>query len=240
MNLDDIQFKLSQLLDGDLPEREASALHQRMAEDPQLAEEFRLYQAIEQNLAGAGADLPGVDWDSQRQSIRETLEREALLKDTQPIWAKKTFRWAAGVTSVAAAIMLMVLAMGRFLPSSSDSTQIATPTGNGGGTSVATPATPARTGVAVVTPVGKTPRPGAELASAMIVPPGVNKPLPKEELVVSYLEPGPGDLDQPGALATPVALDSGAMPGTVVVSAGAPVMANLRDSGSLMSLFGDM
>lgn len=239
MNLDHIQFKLSQLLDGDLPEREANALRQRMAEDPQLAEEFRLYQAIEQNLAGAGADLPGVDWDSQRQSIHETLEREALLKDAQPIWAKKTFRWAASVTAAAAAIMLMVLAMGRFLPSGSDSTQIATPAGNGGGTSVATPATPARTGAAVA-PMSTTPRPGAVLASAMIVPPGVNKPLPKEELVVSYLEPGPGDVDQPGTLTTPVALDSGATSGTVVVSAGAPVMANLRDSNSLMSMFGDM
>jgi anti-sigma factor RsiW len=106
---EDIEFQLSQLLDGELPEEQAAALRRRIAADPALAEQFRRYQALEEGLGRLGSEMPAVDWDLQRESIRSVLEREALLKPMSTPWRGVLFRWSAAAAAAAACVIVGLL-----------------------------------------------------------------------------------------------------------------------------------
>ncbi len=133
MKPDDIEFELSQLLDGELPAEQADALRQRLADDPALAEEYRLYKALDGTLSPAAEALEEVDWDFQRESIRGMLEREALLTAAGPSWHGRLMRWAATVTAAAAAIAVLVLAVQQFLPTAPETPVVPTPPGTQAG-----------------------------------------------------------------------------------------------------------
>ncbi len=108
----DVEYKLSELVDGNLPEVEAEQLHGKLASDPELTEELRLYRAVDDVLAGEGEEMPEIDWGFQRESIRGVLEREALLRPAGPTWPGRLVRWtatAAGVMAAAAAIVLVAV-----------------------------------------------------------------------------------------------------------------------------------
>lgn len=106
---EDIEFELSQLLDGELSAERARELRQRMAGDPALAEQFRLYQSLQAGIEAQADDLPAVDWNVQRESIRAALERDALLEMPVRIWPGRLMRWAAA--GAAAAAMIVAAAM---------------------------------------------------------------------------------------------------------------------------------
>jgi len=127
MKPDEIEFEMSQLLDGELsPEREA-ALRRRLGEDPALAEEYRLYKALDGTLSPPGEPLDEVDWDFQRESIRGVLEREALLTASGSFWPGRVVRWAVTVTAAAAAIAILALAVQQWLPTSPETPVVITP-----------------------------------------------------------------------------------------------------------------
>ncbi len=108
---DDIEFQLSQLLDGQLSVREAQALRRRMEQEPALAEQFRQYQALQGELGALGpAELP-VDLAFQRESIQAALERESLMAPERPAWSARLARWSALGAAAAAAVVLVVLGL---------------------------------------------------------------------------------------------------------------------------------
>jgi anti-sigma factor RsiW len=115
MKPEDIEYQLSQLLDGELPAEQAQALRRRLAEDPALAEEYRRYQALEKGLGGMGRQTPSVDWELQRDSIRAVLEREALLKPLSAPWRSVVFRWSAAVSAAAACVVAGLLVLNWFV-----------------------------------------------------------------------------------------------------------------------------
>ena len=101
---DDIEYQLSQLLDGDLPAEQAKALLRRMESDPALADQFRRYRALEAGLGELAEQMPAVDWEFQRESIRAALERESLLKPALPAWPGRVIRWSTRVAAMAAVV----------------------------------------------------------------------------------------------------------------------------------------
>lgn len=144
---DDIEFRLSQLLDGQLDPQQEQALRGQLAEDPALAEDFRQYEALEGHLAALAERMPAIDWAVQRESIAAELEREALLGQPQRQWRSVVTRAVAGLSALAACL---VIAGGLYLWLRSP----ATPGGD--------------VQVALVTPVGSDLP--AELRSSVVAP----------------------------------------------------------------------
>ena len=118
MKPEDIEFQLSQLLDGRLDDQEAQALREKIAHDPALAEQYRQYQALEGKLGAAGGEEMSVDWDLQRESIHATLERQSLLADKRDSVALRVFRWSAAIGAAAAVIAGIALTLHVVWPSS--------------------------------------------------------------------------------------------------------------------------
>ena len=115
MKSSDIEYELSQLLDGDLPEERAEVLRRRLADEPALAEANSLYQSLDSALTGLAEEIPSVDWQLQRESIRAILERESLLKPPASMWRGRLFRWSAAVTAAAAAVVALILGVQWFI-----------------------------------------------------------------------------------------------------------------------------
>jgi anti-sigma factor RsiW len=111
----DIEFELSQLLDGQLSGPQAARLWARIQSDPQLAQEFERYQGLEAKLQEQHDQLPDVNWELQREGIRTALEREELLEPARSVRPTILARWAAGITAAAAAIILAVFGGYRLL-----------------------------------------------------------------------------------------------------------------------------
>lgn len=73
----DIEFQLTELLDGNLsPERKA-ALEARLDTDPALRETLRQYASLDRALGGLGLDRPAVDFARQREEIVAAVEERA-------------------------------------------------------------------------------------------------------------------------------------------------------------------
>ena len=106
MKRDDVEYRLSELIDGELPDDQADALRRELGRDADLAAEHRRYESLETALGELGREMPEVDWDLQRETIRGALEREALLGPARRAWPARLIRWSAA----AAAIVLAVLA----------------------------------------------------------------------------------------------------------------------------------
>ncbi|RPI63688.1 MAG: hypothetical protein EHM48_02060 [Planctomycetaceae bacterium] len=76
----DLEFQISQYLDGQLTGRQLAAFQRRLAEDANLAEQLRLYSALDEQLGDM--EIPGLetaDFDAQRSTIMANLERKVLL-----------------------------------------------------------------------------------------------------------------------------------------------------------------
>jgi len=110
MKRDDIEFKLSEMLDGELPADQAEALRRELDANPDLAAEHRRYESLDAVLGEMGRRTVEVDWDLQRESIRATLEREALLQPQRRTWPARLIRLSAAAAAAAAVIVLAVLA----------------------------------------------------------------------------------------------------------------------------------
>jgi len=106
-----LEFKLSQLLDGDLSPDEEAALLARLRDDDELSRTCAGYRRLDEMLGdlAAAPELADVDYDAQRADIMATLARRALLAKPQ----RRVLPWMFG--SVAAAAAVAVLALGATL-----------------------------------------------------------------------------------------------------------------------------
>ncbi|NQU76006.1 MAG: hypothetical protein HQ546_06830 [Planctomycetes bacterium] len=111
MKPEDVEYQLSRLLDGELPQDQAEAFRQRLSQDPALAEQHRLYQALDQSLSDLAKDMPAVNWDLQRQGIRAVLERKMLLRPMVPSWRGRLLRWSTAAAAAAAVLVALVLGL---------------------------------------------------------------------------------------------------------------------------------
>jgi anti-sigma factor RsiW len=109
---DNLEFELSQYLDGQLSGRRARQLERRLEQDPALRETLQRYAALDGRLVAlGGAGLAGVDYDSQRAEVVRRLERRALLerRPARIIFLRPVFAMAGGGLAVAAAVLIAVL-----------------------------------------------------------------------------------------------------------------------------------
>jgi anti-sigma factor RsiW len=109
---DDIEFELSQYLDGELSRRRARRLERRLEEDASLHATLQQYALLEGRLASLGeAGLAGADYDSQRAEIVRRLERQKLLSrpTRRTVFLRPVFALSAGGLAVAATILLVAL-----------------------------------------------------------------------------------------------------------------------------------
>jgi anti-sigma factor RsiW len=126
MENQEIEFLISQYIDGQLDAAQKLELERRLAGDPRMAEELRKYKSLEGQLANLGLpDLAGVDFNSQRSSIMASLERKALLT-TRPRLTIPAFFLRPAFYGAMAAAAMVVLAIGvgiKFLDQSSTQNQ---------------------------------------------------------------------------------------------------------------------
>lgn len=120
---DNLEFQLSQYLDGQLSYGEAEAFLARLREHPELQAEMERYTRLDSLLGDLKQDgLPPVNFDLQRQEIMGHLERRVLL---QPRTGVRYIRVAfAGAMAAAAALLITAAAM-FFQPSGRVSVPIA-------------------------------------------------------------------------------------------------------------------
>jgi anti-sigma factor RsiW len=111
MKPENMEFQLSQLLDGQLDDQQAQALRRQMAQDPALARQFRQLQALEAKLAELAGLTPSVDWELQRESIHSKLERHTLLAPGQNALLVRLLRWSAATAAAAAVLAGLVLTL---------------------------------------------------------------------------------------------------------------------------------
>jgi predicted protein tyrosine phosphatase len=113
-NGEDIERQLVRYLDGELSDREARALEDRLQGDPRLRELLQQYAALDAGLAALRErPVEGLDEELQRADIVAALERKVLLNG--PSHRRRLSRpWAAAlaaaaVVAVAAAVTLLLL-----------------------------------------------------------------------------------------------------------------------------------
>jgi anti-sigma factor RsiW len=110
---DNLEFELSQYLDGELSGRRARRMERRLEEEPALREDLKKYAALGEQLdALARTDVPGMDYDWQRSEVVRMLERKRLL-DARPrrtIFFRPVFWGAGGALAVAASVVVGIMA----------------------------------------------------------------------------------------------------------------------------------
>ncbi len=115
MDNQDLEFQISQYIDGQLDPRQRQELEARLHADPAAAELLRQYKALQSHLGQLDAmGLDGIDFDSQRATIMASLERKALLTSRQ----RRVFvlRPAFIGAVAAAAVVLLAVTVGvKFL-----------------------------------------------------------------------------------------------------------------------------
>ena len=194
----DIEQNVCELVDGLLPVEQAEEVRQRLAADPRLAEEHRLYQSLTSVLDEMAAEpMPLVDWELQRQTIQAAMERDALLTPSVSPWPRRLIRWSAAVTAAAAVFVALLLSRGLLIGPSA-------------------PPAPGGLEVAWVLPVAF----GEGALDAAPVRPALPA---TEELAVAYSEPdgvGAGGRSLASALVRP------RRPGTIIISAAGPTQAS--------------
>lgn len=107
---DNLEFELSQYLDGQLSRGRARRLERRIEQDPALREQLRKYAALEGRLSALGkGTLAGADYDGQREEVVRLLERRRLLeaRPRRPVFLRPVFlSFSGGLAAVAAALMV--------------------------------------------------------------------------------------------------------------------------------------
>lgn len=105
---DNLEFLLSQYLDGQLDPQEMERMEDRLGGDLELRRELQRYAKLDEMLGEMRLppELEAVDFDAQRQEIMAALERKALLAG-RPRFnvVRMTF---AGVGALAAAAVIAV------------------------------------------------------------------------------------------------------------------------------------
>jgi len=110
---DNLEFKLSQLLDGDLDPTEEALLLARLREDSDLARQLAGYKHLDEMLEdlAVAPELSRVDYDAQRSEIMAKLEKKALLTAPRRL---SIVRIAFSGALAAAATLLIVFGASMF------------------------------------------------------------------------------------------------------------------------------
>jgi anti-sigma factor RsiW len=105
---DNLEFLLSQYLDGQLDPQDMERLEDRLGSDQELRREFQRYAKLDEIMGELRSppELGAVDFVAQRQEIMAALERKALLAGRPRFNViRMTF---AGVGALAAAAVIVV------------------------------------------------------------------------------------------------------------------------------------
>ena len=107
MSDEQLQFAISQYVDGTLPPAEATALEKRLQEDPAARRLLEEYRRIN-DLIDVALPEPEVDWDQLSTRISAAIDREAA---SSPVTAEEpaTYRISAYVwkpLAMAAAVLI--------------------------------------------------------------------------------------------------------------------------------------
>ena len=105
MNRDELEFSISQYLDGTLAAAERGALDERLATDAEARAILAEYEAVQSALASA--PLPGVKWDRLAAEISANVAREEL-----PAESYKISRWFSPAKLAIAASLLITGGIG--------------------------------------------------------------------------------------------------------------------------------
>lgn len=105
MTRDELEFSISQYLDGTLPERERDALETRLGSDVEARAIFAEYESIERVLGAA--PLPEVRWDRFAREISAAVAREEM-----PAQSFVMSRWLRPARLALAASVLIVGGIG--------------------------------------------------------------------------------------------------------------------------------
>jgi len=111
------EFLLSQLLDGDLPPDEATALHDRMEREPALRDAFASLARVNAALERRRRDRPEIDWGKFHANVMDAVEAEAA----SPPAAIRWVRWIRiGVPLAAAAAIVLLVSVDPFGPETAE------------------------------------------------------------------------------------------------------------------------
>lgn len=117
----DVEFLLCQYLDDQLSRRQRQALETRLAEEPELREQLRKYQTLDDHLADLGDETPvGMDFDSMRTDVLAAVERKIIMQGP-PKRRPWIIRLGVGAAA-AAAILLAVVSVVFLMPGGGEET----------------------------------------------------------------------------------------------------------------------
>jgi hypothetical protein len=122
MTTDQLEFSISQYLDGNLPTDEEAALVERLATDPAARALFAEYEKLNAVVKSA-MPMPEIDWSSFSRQVSSAVERE----DAPVRTLRLPMRWMGSIVAVAAcaAIAFGVFFMNRTHENGTGNTNIA-------------------------------------------------------------------------------------------------------------------
>jgi len=102
MASENLEFLITQYLDGSLPERERSELERKLSEDPAAARLMEEHQKLSGLLCSA-SPLPPIDWDALELRISA-----AVAMEVEPVQRHKLPRaWVGAAVALAACLLLV-------------------------------------------------------------------------------------------------------------------------------------
>jgi anti-sigma factor RsiW len=115
MTRDDLEFSISQYLDGTLGARERDALEERLATDGEARAVYAEYESLQGVLTtAAAAPVPGVDWDAFAARVSGAVGREKPPAQSYKIgaWLRPARLAIAASVLVAAGLAFALLGPG--------------------------------------------------------------------------------------------------------------------------------
>ena len=101
MTTDQLEFSISQYLDGTLSADEQAALEERLATDSQARELFAEYQKLN-DVVKSAMPMPAIDWSSFSQQVSSAVAREEAPVKT----FKLPFAWIGSAIALAAGVAI--------------------------------------------------------------------------------------------------------------------------------------
>lgn len=101
----DLEFQISQYLDGQLSDRQASELEKRIQSDERLGRLMEQYAAVASHVSGTPLDESEFDFVEQKAEIMQAVERKMLLGTQKR--RRIVFRPFAKMAAAAAAVVIV-------------------------------------------------------------------------------------------------------------------------------------
>ncbi len=108
----DLEFRISQYLDGQLSDRQAAELEKRIAGDEKLERLMEQYAAVVSHVSGEPLDESKFDFTEQKAGIMQAVERKMLLggqKRRRIIVLRPFVRMAAAAAVLVASFVVFYL-----------------------------------------------------------------------------------------------------------------------------------